>query len=178
MPRAHVDSRHALAIALLAGLALALGACGGDDEDSPEISERVVDTARAQNVSEAQLTTRVEALRRATPDDSGTPDSQLQRQAVDDLIRARRLERAARERGIAVSNAEVRTRWEDSVRDQFPTKEALDRFLGDQTVDDVIYQLRLQELSSRIHDRIRRRVGKRRADAAIKRFERRVSADG
>jgi hypothetical protein len=172
--RGTAGGARALAPVLIAALAVSLGACGGDDDDPPEISQRVVDTARAQKVSEAQLAARVDALRRATPDDSGTPDSQLQRQAVDDLVRARRLERAARQRGIAVSDAEVRARWESSVRDQFPTKEALDRFLGEQTVDDVIYQLRLQELSSRIQDRIRRKVGKQRAAAAIKRFERQL----
>lgn len=178
MRHPHRTGRRTLAIALVAGLAVALGgACGGDDDSPPEISERVVDDARAQNVSAAALTARVEALRRATPDDSGTPDAQLQRQAVDDLVRARRLERAARERGIAVSTAEVRARWEASVRDQLPTQEDLDRFLGDQRVEDILYQLRLQELSSRIHDRIRRRVGDRRANAAIKRFERTLRRD-
>ncbi len=158
----------------VAAAALALAACGDNDEP-PEISERVVETARTQNVSEDQLSARLDALRRATPDESNTPDSQLQQQAVDDVVRAQRLERAARKRGIAVTDAEVRARWEASASEQFPTKDDLERFLGDQTVEDVVYQLRLQELRSRIHDQIRRKVGKRRAEAAIERFERTLS---
>jgi hypothetical protein len=69
------------------------------------------------------------------------------------------LEQEAADRDIEVSDAEVRQRWESASQGQFKTKKALRRFLGGQTEQDLLDQLRLQVLTERIHEQVGEQAG-------------------
>jgi hypothetical protein len=162
------------AIATAAALALAaygLAACGGDDDgDSPQSSD-VPDNAVAvvgdTEVTKEQLADRVATLRRAQPKAAKSGgeaqakqvQQQLEQQALSTLLLAAALEQEAADRGVEVSNAEVRQRWNAAVKEQFKSKKALQRFLGGQSRQDIIDQLRLQTLSERIHTQISEQAG-------------------
>ncbi len=161
------------ALATMAALALAaygLAACGGDDDgDSPQASdvpESAVAVVGDTEVTRDQLADRVAALRRAQPQaakgaaaDGGAQAKQLEQQALATLLLTAAIEQEAADRGIEVSRAEVRRRWNAAAREQFKTKRALRRFLRGQTRQDIVDQLRLQTLSERIHAQISEQAG-------------------
>lgn len=106
------------------------------------------------------------ALRRAQPKQSKQVDkqsnaasAQLQQQALSTLLFAEATEQEAAERDIEVSEAEVLERWESVADAQFKTKKALRRFLGGQTEEDLLAQLRLQTLTERIHEQVSEEAG-------------------
>jgi ATP-dependent DNA ligase len=161
------------AIATTAALVLATGglaACGGDDGDSPraeDVPETAVAVVGETEVTKDQLADRVAALRRAQPKTAKSGGAaqakqvraQLEQQALSGLLLAAALEQEAADRGVEVSNAEVRQRWSAAAKDQFKSRKALRRFLGGQSRQDVIDQLRLQTLSERIHEQISEQAG-------------------
>jgi hypothetical protein len=84
---------------------------------------------------------------------------QLEAQALSTLLMRQALEQEAADRDIEVTDAEVRERWETAAEGQFKTKRALRRFLGGQTEDDLLAQLRLQVLTERIHEQVAEQAG-------------------
>jgi hypothetical protein len=155
----------ALAVAAIAG-------CGGGDDETARPSE--VPSGSVAVVGDAQITKReldrrVATLTRAAGRrSSGTDRRQLQSQALSVLLRENAIEQEAAERGVTVDPREVRRRWNSARRAQFANRKAVRRFLGGQTEQDLLRQLRLQLLTERIHDQIREDDG----DAAVERFQR------
>jgi parvulin-like peptidyl-prolyl isomerase len=196
--RAVVVSRRLAA--LLAALLVAVGAvaCGGDDDDGGGGSNDVPSGAVAKvgdvEISEEELDTQVAALARAqrggsgggtsrASGDSGSGEDgdgevepavrkQLESQALSTLLMRQALEQEAEDRGIEVSDDEVRQRWEAASQGQFKTKKALRRFLGGQTEEDLLDQLRLQVLTERIHEQVSEEAGGGKKGAkAVKEFQ-------
>lgn len=168
--------------AVLGGLlaaAVATAGCGGDDGNgdgpsSADVPDGAVAVVEDEEISERELDGQVQALRRATSRGGGTkPDrEQLEQQALTVLLQTRWLEQEARKRGIEVDMADVRSRWRSAAADQFPTKKALRRFLGGQAQADLLRQLRLQELTERIHEQIRAEADGN-PKRAVRQFQRR-----
>ncbi|MDP9133625.1 MAG: SurA N-terminal domain-containing protein [Actinomycetota bacterium] len=189
-----------LAALLLAIGAAACG--GGDDDgggDSGDVPSGAVATVGGVEISEEELDTQVAALARAqrggsgggtTPasGDAGSDDStdggdggdelepavrkQLESQALSTLLMRQALEQEAEDRDIKVSDDEVRERWEAASQGQFKTQKALRRFLGGQTEDDLLAQLRLQVLTERIHEQVSEKAGGGKQGAkAVKQFQ-------
>ena len=71
------------------------------------------------------------------------------------MLQRKWLEREAERRGVEVDESAVRRSWRATVRNQFPTRKALRRFLGRQTEEDVLGQLRVQALSEAIERDVR-----------------------
>lgn len=111
----------------------------------------------------------VECLRRAdgegSADDLPSPEQvreacreeyeRLNQQVMGFLIHAEALELEAQERGIEVSDEEVRTRFEELKNQLFPTARQYERYLtqsGVISVENALFRLRLTLLSDRIHD--------------------------
>lgn len=187
--------------AVLAALLLAIGAvaCGGGDDDdggsSGDVPSGAVATVGDVEISEEELDTQVAALARAqrggsggtspASSDAGSDDSadsaddlepavrkQLESQALSTLLMRQALEQEAADRDIEVSDDEVRQRWEAASQGQFKTKRALRRFLGGQTEDDLLAQLRLQVLTERIHEQVSEKAGGGKQGAkAVKEFQ-------
>lgn len=98
---------------------------------------------------------------------------QVERQALSRLLEVRAIEQEAMERGIRVSDAEIRRRWRAVTKRQFRSRRALRRFLDGQSVRHGLRQLRMQELVQRIHDQVRRQAGGGRAgERAVEEFQR------
>jgi hypothetical protein len=181
-------------VALLAVALLALGAagCGGGDDgdsDSGDVPSGSVATIGDVEISDADLDEQVAALSRAQrpsgsggaqPAGDGGGDAgakaqreQLEAQALSMLLMREALEQEAADRDIEVDDAEVRQRWEAASQGQFKTKKALRRFLGGQTEQDLLDQLRLQVLSERIHEQVSEQAGGGKDGAkAVKKFQR------
>jgi SurA N-terminal domain len=190
-----------LAALLLAIGAVACGG-GDDDDgggDSGDVPSGAVAKVGDVEISEEELDTQVAALARAqrggsaggtTPASggAGSGDSadgegggdelqpavrkQLESQALSTLLMRQALEQEAEDRDIEVSDAEVRDRWEAASQGQFKTKKALRRFLGGQTEDDLLAQLRLQVLTERIHEQVAEQAGGGKKGAkAVKQFQ-------
>jgi parvulin-like peptidyl-prolyl isomerase len=173
-------------LALLAAALLALGAaaCGGGDdegggggaESSADVPSGAVATVGGAEIRKNQLDAQVAALVRAQRGggDKLTPAvrRQLEAQALSTLLMRRALEQEAADRDVRVRRAEVRKRWKTISRSQFKTKKALRRFLGGQTERDLIDQLRLQTLTERIHEDVRKEAGGGKEGAkAVKDFQ-------
>jgi hypothetical protein len=173
---------------LAAGLlALGVGACSGDDDEgggSGDVPSGAVATVGDVEISEGDLNEQVEALSRAqrgsgdagSSGGGGSPSNgagdsdgddqvadqmreQLESQALSTLLMREALEQEAADRDIEVADAEVRERWEAASEGQFKTKKALRRFLGGQTEEDLLDQLRLQVLTERIHEQVAEQAG-------------------
>ena len=160
----------AAVLACTAILAAGAPACGGDD-DNGEIPDGAVAVVGDRTVSEEAVDSQVAAIRRAqTGGAAARPDrKKLEQQALAVLLQREWLQQEAERRGVEVNDADVRRRWRAAVRDQFPTKKALQAFLGRQTEADVIGQLRLQALSEAIEQDIRGKA-KGNPEQAVKRF--------
>lgn len=156
----------ALAIAASAG-------CGGGDDDEAASAEEVpkgsVAVVGDTPITKQQLDRRIAALRRSTGKRSSPiPREQLELQALSGLLRQEATEQEAAERGVTVDRREVRRRWAAVKQAQFRDRKAVKRFLGGQTEQELLRQLRLQALTDEIHDQIREDGGA----AAVERFER------
>jgi hypothetical protein len=177
----------ARAAAAIAALAIAFSAGCGDDDNGGDGSSKRPDSVPAGSVAvvgdsqitKRELDRRVTALRRAAPRSSTTKGSsatqpsstQLESQALSGLLHQKAIEQEAADRDVTVDPREVRRRWNSAKRAQFADKKAVRRFLGGQTEQDVLRQLRLQLLTEKVHDQIREEDG----DAAVKRFQRDLS---
>jgi hypothetical protein len=136
-----------------------LAACGGDDGDDssdrdvPQGSVAVVGDAE---ITRADLQERVAALRRVQKASGGgeqqasTSAKVLKEQALSTLLLAAALEQEAETRGVEVTDAEVRKTWDGVAAKQFKNKKQLQRFLGGQSEQDILDQLRLQALNERV----------------------------
>jgi hypothetical protein len=151
--------------ASVATLALALGltACGDDgggDGNAPSASDipaGAVAVVGEQRISKSQIDRRVTVLARAQSGRKGqarVPREQLRHQAMSTLIQQTAYEQEAKERGIAVTDAEVRKRFAPARR-RFKSKAAFRRFLGGSSKADLLAQLRLQLLAERIGEDVR-----------------------
>ena len=180
-------------VALLAAALLAIGAAAcssGDDEagggGNGDVPSGAVATVGDAEISEDELDTQVAALARAqrggpaggTSSASGGDEpspavrKQLESQALSTLLMRQALEQEAEDRDIEVTDDEVRDRWEAASQGQFKTKKALRRFLGGQTEDDLLAQLRLQVLTERIHEQVSEEAGGGKKGAkAVKEFQ-------
>jgi hypothetical protein len=184
-------SRRLVTLLTAALLALFAAACGGDDGDG-DVPSGAVATVGDAEISEGDLDTQVDALARAqrgnpggtSSGDAGSGDSadggelapdvrkQLESQALSALLLRQAIEQEAEDRGIEVSDEEVRERWETASEGQFKTEKALRRFLGGQTEDDLLAQLRLQVLTERIHAQVSEEAGGGKQGAkAVKQFQ-------
>jgi len=159
-------------LAAVAAVATLLGAgCGGGDDEAvrpDRVPAGSVAVVGESQITKAELDRRVAALRRATGKRSTPERRQLHSQALSVLLHEKAIEQEAAERGVTVDPREVRRRWNGVRRAQFANEKAVRRFLGGQTEQDVLRQLRLQLLTEGIHDQIREQDG----DTAVARFQR------
>jgi foldase protein PrsA len=88
-------------------------------------------------------------------------DEQVRNQVMAMLIQSIWFEDEAKELGIELSDRDVERRLEETKRAQFPRRGDYERFLrtSGMTEEDVLFQLRLQELPARITERIQRQAG-------------------
>jgi hypothetical protein len=146
--------REAFAAAALCGALLA--ACGGGDGDAngdgspaavPKGSVAVVGEER---VTQPELRRRIAAVSRASSGGEQAPSREaLRSQALTLLVQQAALEQEAAKLGVTVRPAEVRERLAKARR-QFDSRAEFRRFLGRQTVADLLFQLRLQMLGERV----------------------------
>ncbi len=175
---------HRLFATLLAAVALStvglIAGCGGNDDggSSGDLDSGVVAKVGDKEIKEGDLNEQVDALVRARGRQAGGQSSeatarrQLRDQALTLLWMREAIEQEAADRGIEVSNAEVEQRWADVSGDQFKTKKAVRRFLGGQTQQDVLNQLRLQTLSERISQQVAEQAGGgKEGEQEVKRFQ-------
>lgn len=94
-------------------------------------------------------------------DQCRTLDTQLKQQTMALLVQSDWIEREAKDLGVSVSDAEVQRALTDTRRQSFPTQKAYDRFLrqSGMTERDVLFRLRIQQLSTRITEKIQRSAG-------------------
>lgn len=157
-----------LAAALLAVVAIGCGD-GDDNASSDDVPSGSVATIGDVEISAQDLDDQVVVLARAQRsggssgnkggDPSKAERKQLEAQALSTLLLREALEQEAADRNIEVTDAEVRERWEAASQGQFKTKKALQRFLGGQTEQDLLAQLRLQVLNERIHQQVSEQAG-------------------
>jgi hypothetical protein len=155
-----------LAVSLVA---LVAGCGGGDDGDGgnadrPEsVPSGAVAVIGGEQIMSPELKRQIAILRRAQRGGgkklSAEQREQLASQALAQLLMRKALEQEAAERGVKVNKAEVRRDWRRTARQQFKTKQALRRFLGGQSVADVLAQLRLQALSEQILAQVSKEAG-------------------
>lgn len=172
-----------LAVAVALTAAFAFSACG--DDSSSEVPDDAVAVIGDTEISTDQLDERVAALRRAQPKPTkqqrqliandrtvrAQAEQQLKDQALSTLLQAQALEQEAADRDIEVDEADVRARWNAIASKQFRTKRALRTFLGGQTEDEIIEQLRLQTLAERIDAQVAEQAGGgKKGEQAVKRF--------
>lgn len=154
-----------LALALAALLAVVgLAACGGDDSSGQEVPEGSVAVVGDTEITRAELQDRVAALRRvqkasSTGGQKVSGAEALRQQALSTLLLAAALEQEAKERGVEVSDAEVQKTWDSVAAKQFKNKKQLQRFLGGQSEQDVLDQLRLQALNERVLANVSEQAG-------------------
>ncbi|MBB4661745.1 peptidyl-prolyl cis-trans isomerase [Conexibacter arvalis] len=88
-------------------------------------------------------------------------DEQVRNQVMATLIQAIWFEDEAEELGIRVTDAEVQRRLDEAKRAQFPRRGDYERFLrsSGMTEEDLLFQMRLQELPARITEKIQREAG-------------------
>lgn len=153
----------AVAIALLLA-AGGLASCGGDDSSGQDVPEGSVAVVGDTEITRAELQDRIAALRRVQKASSSGGQQvagakALQQQALSTLLLAAALEQEAKERGVEVSDAEVRKTWDSVAAKQFKNKKQLQRFLGGQSEQDVLDQLRLQALNERVLANVSEQAG-------------------
>ena len=197
-----VSRRLAALLAALVLAIGAVACSGDDDDGgggSGDVPSGAVATVGDVEISEEELDTQVAALARAQrggPGAGASPASgdaksgasadgedggdelqpavrkQLESQALSTLLMRQALEQEAEDRDIEVSDDEVRQRWEPASQGQFKTRKALRRFLGGQTEDDLLAQLRLQVLTERLHEQVSEQAGGGKQGArAVKQFQ-------
>jgi hypothetical protein len=158
--------RHFAVSACAVAIAVAVGACGGD-EASNELPAGSVARVGDTLISDRQLARQVARERRGRP--SGSSGArQLETQALETLLRQRWIEQEAAENGVEVSVAEARQRWRQVARRQFRNRRARVRFLAGRSEADIATQLRVQTLAERTEAAIRSDQGA----AAAARFRR------
>lgn len=154
-----------LAVALTAAV---VAGCGSDDDDGPsseDVPAGAVASVGDVQVSKQDLAAQVAVLKRMQRgNDAGgmgkaAMRSQLETQALASLLTREAIEQEAADRGIEVSPAEVRKSFLASSSRQFKNKRELKRFLGGQSVQELVAQLRLQQLSQRISDQVSEKAG-------------------
>jgi len=160
--------RSVLSLLVALALAVVLASCGGGDDgdDAPQAGDvpaGAVATVNGVEISNDDLDAQVAVLARAQRGKDKKPSSaerkQLQAQALSTLLQRQALEQEAKDRGVKVTKAEVRKQWSSVSRSQFKTRKALRRFLGGQTLNDLLAQLRLQTLSERILQQVSEEAG-------------------
>jgi len=156
----------ALVAALLAVTAIGCGGGDGDDDkpQTEDVPSGAVAVVGETEVPKTALDRQIAALTRAQRRASGKALTAAQRkqiasQALAQLLQREAIQQEAAERGIKIPKAEVRRNWNATARRQFKTKKALRRFLGGQTVADILAQLRLQALSERIAEQVSKEAG-------------------
>jgi hypothetical protein len=183
-------SRRMIALLVVALLtAFAIGCGGGDDDaSSGDVPSGSVATVGDTEISEEDLDDQVVVLARAQRSSGGSPASgsddsdgdepsdaerkQLEAQALSMLLLREALEQEAADRDIEVSDEEVEERWDTASQGQFKTEKALKRFLGGQTEEDLLAQLRLQVITERIHEQVSEQAGGGKKGAkAVKQFQ-------
>jgi hypothetical protein len=178
--------RHLAVTAVMLALTAALMACGAEEDDPrPEdVPAGAVAVVGETEIGKAQLKERVAALRRAQPkqaqrprnaqaEQPGQAQDPLEQQALSALLQSTALEQEAADRGIEVTDAEVQRRWRMAIESQLRTRRALRHFLGGQTEQDVLDQLRLQLLTERIHAQVSEQAGDGKPGAkAVQEFQR------
>jgi hypothetical protein len=162
-----------LAVAVLAG-------CGGgeDGQGSDDVPSGAVAKVGDAEIEQQDLDDQVAMLARSQRGSGGKQSGkqpakeQLEQQALSVLVTRRAFEQEAADRGIEVTDEEVAQRWQAVGAGQFKTKRALRRFLGGQTQQELLDQLRLQLLSERINAQISEEAGGGKQGAkAVKRFQ-------
>jgi FKBP-type peptidyl-prolyl cis-trans isomerase (trigger factor) len=138
-------------------------ACGDDDSEPsrPEVSDipaGAVAIIGDETITKAEADRRVAALDRYQ--EGKQPADQLRKQAMTLLLQQAVYEQEARNQGVRVSDAEVRTRLARVAREQFPDRRAFERFLGRQRKSDLLRQLRLQLLAEKLSRRAQQQGGK------------------
>jgi hypothetical protein len=148
--------------------AVVAGCGGGGDDDSTteaaDIPAGAVAKVGETEISKEDLDEQVEALTRAQRGSGVGQDTKqgrqvLQGQALAMLLNSRAIEQEAADRGIEVSREEIAERWEAASGKQFKTAKARRRFLGGQTEQDLLDQLRLQVLVERIEAQVFQEAG-------------------
>lgn len=88
-------------------------------------------------------------------------DEQVRNQVMAMLIQSIWFDDEAKELGITVTESDLRRRLDEVKRAQFPRRGDYERFLrtSGMTEEDVLFQLRLQELPARITEKIQRQAG-------------------
>lgn len=88
-------------------------------------------------------------------------DEQVRNQVMAMLIQSIWFEDEAKDLGIELSDRDVERRLEETKRSQFPRRGDYERFLrtSGMSEEDILFQLRLQELPARITERIQRQAG-------------------
>jgi foldase protein PrsA len=88
-------------------------------------------------------------------------DEQVRNQVMAMLIQSIWFEDEAKDLGIELSDRDIERRLEETKRSQFPRRGDYERFLrtSGMTEEDVLFQLRLQELPARITERVQRQAG-------------------
>jgi hypothetical protein len=160
---AHLTFRSGATLLTTLTVAIALSSCGDDGNDTPasaDVPDGTVAVVDGVEISKDSFDGQVAALKRVRQSgDSSMGDKQLESQALSLLLYREALEAEAADRDITVTRAEVRQRWETSAKSQFKTAKARKRFLGGQTEQDLLEQLRTQLLIERIHQQVNDDVG-------------------
>jgi hypothetical protein len=173
-PQVWRAARRLIALLVAALLTVVAIGCGGDDDSgSGDVPSDSVATIGDTEISKGDLDDQVVVLARTQRSSGGSPASggddgdepsdaerkQLETQALSMLLLREALEQEAADRDIEVSDAEVEERWDAAIQAQFKTKKALKRFLGGQTEEALLAQLRLQVLTERIHKQVSEQAG-------------------
>jgi len=157
--------RRLAALLAAALLALAAAGCGGDEEGAssddvpPGAVAMVGDIEIGSEQLAKQVKTMVRAQRSTGGDVSKAQRDQLETQALAVILTRAALEQEAAKRGIEVSDADVRKRWQTAAKQQLRTKQAQRRFLRSHRLDAILDQFRLQFLTERIHAQIDKQAG-------------------
>lgn len=176
---------HGSALAAICAVVAALAACGSDDR--PELPEGAVAVVGDATISNADLyrasavLQRIQskpgnALRRLPIDvpEQARSSRELQDQALTVLLYATAVEQEAAQHGIAVSTAQARRRWRRLAGIQLRTPEARRRYLGGLSVSDMVAQLRIQMLATKVQSKIAIEAGGgREGSLAAARFRKR-----
>ncbi len=90
------------------------------------------------------------------PDPSSTEGQALTAQVMEFLITGDWIAGEAKERGLNVTDAEVKRQFTQTKEQSFPTDRAYKKFLKDsgQTQDDVLFRVRLEVLSNKVRDAV------------------------
>jgi hypothetical protein len=156
-------------------LPLALSACGddGDRRSPPALPDDAVAVVGDREIGRDDLDEEMASQRRLHPrtmarirelarDDPAllrVENRRLRNEALSMLMQAAALEQEAAERGVEVTTAEARERWDTLTGTQFRSPKARRAFLRGQIAKDLVAQMRLQMLSSEIYAQVAREAG-------------------